>query len=515
MAPHADDVADLFARAKELHKSGKELARVEADYKSIIGSLSSDNMKSVDWEADVLHLLGALMVQRLRPGPMANFEENDESDSSLIGSNTNDTTQSEVGSRISCLADKDSEENQALAYLKRAVHLQPKNSKFWMSLGTAQWRLAEKTHVKLLEGACDAFLRTADLSADLSLTQFKSQALERAQCVMRILETDKLPLRRAVIIQQILELKPEHPRFHYILGICFKEMGKDEDAIQEFEKHIEIADCSHDSDPSGYKVAHARHWSAVLRGETTAAAPQDYVAGLFDCYAEKFEAHLVGQLQYKTPQALNELIRGVITNSDEICAPFERVMDLGCGTGLMGPLVKQLTDVRCLEGMDLSSQMLVKAREKGVYDVLFVADLNDAFLPKSIAKQADSEGLNAALSSANVDLEGIPDTSEAFGLVVASDVFVYIGCLDGIFAKARRWMHQGGLFAFSTEFSDDPIASNLGYKLNPTGRYSHAPEYVRGRASQHNFVLRAQRSLVLRYNGGEPVNGNIWVLSAA
>ena len=29
-----------------------------------------------------------------------------------------------------------------------------------------------------------------------------------------------------------------------------------------------------------------RHWLAVLRGETTATAPAEYVAGLFDGYAE-------------------------------------------------------------------------------------------------------------------------------------------------------------------------------------------------------------------------------------
>ena len=30
-----------------------------------------------------------------------------------------------------------------------------------------------------------------------------------------------------------------------------------------------------------------RHWLAVLRGETTATAPAEYVAGLFDGYAER------------------------------------------------------------------------------------------------------------------------------------------------------------------------------------------------------------------------------------
>ena len=45
---------------------------------------------------------------------------------------------------------------------------------------------------------------------------------------------------------------------------------------------------------------------------------------------------------------------------------WQRAADLGCGTGLMGPLLR--SHVACLEGADLSAAMVERAREKGCYD---------------------------------------------------------------------------------------------------------------------------------------------------
>jgi predicted TPR repeat methyltransferase len=56
-------------------------------------------------------------------------------------------------------------------------------------------------------------------------------------------------------------------------------------------------------------------------------------------------------------------------------AHWQLAVDLGCGTGLMGPLLR--SHVSVLEGVDLSTAMVEKARERGCYDrcglVAFVA----------------------------------------------------------------------------------------------------------------------------------------------
>jgi predicted TPR repeat methyltransferase len=52
--------------------------------------------------------------------------------------------------------------------------------------------------------------------------------------------------------------------------------------------------------------AAARFWLAAMSGGASAAAacPPEMVAGLFDEYADKFDDHLVGALQYRTPELL-------------------------------------------------------------------------------------------------------------------------------------------------------------------------------------------------------------------
>ena len=52
---------------------------------------------------------------------------------------------------------------------------------------------------------------------------------------------------------------------------------------------------------------------------------------------------------------------------------WPRCIDLGCGTGLMGPLLRG--HVGHLSGVDLSSGMVDKARQRGCYDDLAVGEL--------------------------------------------------------------------------------------------------------------------------------------------
>ncbi|MBK6472076.1 MAG: methyltransferase domain-containing protein [Betaproteobacteria bacterium] len=118
---------------------------------------------------------------------------------------------------------------------------------------------------------------------------------------------------------------------------------------------------------------------------------------------------------------------------------FDAALDLGCGTGLCGPLLRPLA--RHLTGLDLSAAMLGRARATGVYDRL---------------EQADAAQFLAAIS-------------ERFDLVVAADVLIYIGDPGPLFAAAQRAM-QRGLFAFTVEAADNgeagPVRHDQGRAVN-------------------------------------------------
>jgi predicted TPR repeat methyltransferase len=73
---------------------------------------------------------------------------------------------------------------------------------------------------------------------------------------------------------------------------------------------------------------------------------------------------------------------------------WSRCVDLGCGTGLMGPLLRQHT--AHLSGVDLSQGMVAKARERGCYDELGVGELVQ-HLTTAAALQSQGERAQARL----------------------------------------------------------------------------------------------------------------------
>ncbi len=208
----------------------------------------------------------------------------------------------------------------------------------------------------------------------------------------------------------------------------------------------------------------------ALTGEKRGDAPHEprpgLVAELFDSYASTFDTHLA-KLAYNVPRALAEVIASIE-------APPARgwtIVDLGCGTGLAGVEVREWA--RTLIGSDLSPRMIVRARERALYDELYVEDLR-------------------------ATLERVRDAD----LVVAADVLIYLATLDTTFAACAAALRPGGLLAFSTEVGEgDDIA------LQDTFRYRHSEAYIRRLADAHGFAAERLEPTTLRMENDTPVRG--------
>jgi predicted TPR repeat methyltransferase len=222
----------------------------------------------------------------------------------------------------------------------------------------------------------------------------------------------------------------------------------------------------------------ARFLVASLTGGHVDAAPADYVTELFDSYAPGFEAHLVDGLGYRAPAQLAELVAAAGAG-DELPQRAWRVIDVGCGSGLGGAAFRAIA--RHLIGSDLSPRMIEIARRRGIYDELHVEDLT------------------ATLRRARADAD----------LIVAADVFIYVGALDDAFRAAAGALRPGGLLALSTERGDGD-----GFRLQPSSRYAHGDGYVRGLAQRHGFAVREARDTVLRTDHTGPVAGVLYLLAA-
>ena len=81
---------------------------------------------------------------------------------------------------------------------------------------------------------------------------------------------------------------------------------------------------------------------------------------LYRDWAGRYDQQLEQELQYVAPAAIAQMLS--LAEPDHTV----RVLDVGCGTGLVGVSLRKLGFVH-LDGLDFSSQMLDEARRKGVY----------------------------------------------------------------------------------------------------------------------------------------------------
>jgi predicted TPR repeat methyltransferase len=262
--------------------------------------------------------------------------------------------------------------------------------------------------------------------------------------------------------RQAIGLKPDYAEAHSNLGVTLKFLGR----LEEAEASLRRAIVLKPDYPS------AKHMLAALTGEQTATAPQDYVEGLFDNFAAKFESSLVDNLEYKTPRVIAEMII-----KDSKFDSLGSIMDLGCGTGLVGMEIKQFCEH--LEGIDLSEKMLDKAKEKNVYNKLIKQDILDY------------------LSNASLN----------FDYFISTDVFIYIGDLSDVFQLIKSRNKTGGKLAFSTEDYDGDD-----FFLEQSGRYSHSKKYIEGLCEKFGYKLRHFETQALRKEKGEYITGGLYLL---
>ncbi len=365
---------------------------------------------------------------------------------------------------------------QARQSFEAALALAPGRASVLLNLGITLFRLKQWNEaLPLLQRAAAADPGQADVWSFLGLTH---EAIGQWQAALD-------PLARA------LKLAPEHAGLWLAYGRCHARIGSVESALTAFDRAVtlgpglaeawsarggllrelnrlqEASRCfekalSLGADPD----LHGYYLAAVRGAQTPAAPPRRYVEGLFDEYASDFQEHLVEQLRY---QAHESLVRPLIRAARR----YPTVLDLGCGSGLCGPLIRPLADA--IDGVDLSAGMLRQARRLGVYRDLFHADLAE-FLAGTALR---------------------PD------LVLAADVFIYVGDLSSVFRSVRRILAPSGCFAFTVETS--PEGQDV--RLLPSLRYAHSESYVRRLARTHGFTVSELFAAPLRDDQRQPVQG--------
>uniref|UniRef100_A0A7S0ZPW8 Uncharacterized protein n=1 Tax=Noctiluca scintillans TaxID=2966 RepID=A0A7S0ZPW8_NOCSC len=490
-------------RGSNFHKRGKVLEAVSC-YEKALQYLDVCETKVIplvrrsEVVAEALHLLAAARTQLLQKN-YGGAEEDDEIDDSC-----------DRGQRVPCSISPSEQAvvQHSVAMMKAALECLPggadeKRARIMHSTGVALILLGADSSKEAL----DNFRRSVQLlpnwwSARVNLCK---AIRRRAKCAPMD-EQRKLDEEAVCCMREMASQRPDEPRAFYRLGMALKSVGKTSEAIEALETHVSKTELL-GLEATG-KLPHTRHWLAVLKGETTTTAPPEYVSELFDYYAEKFEHHLVEKLHYNTPSLLMEDLACVDLSAVHRCA------DLGCGTGLMGPPLRAHGLRGLLEGVDLSEGMLLQCHKKGGrgvgYDRLLCGDVADIFthLPTEPSME---EPVPVERPERNPEREK-RGSSEAsfFQLVVAADVFVYIGDLLPVVRIVSQWLAVQGVFAFSTECVHQ--SGPFEYRITETGRYVHNPDFIRQLCEGEGLEFVSVRPVVLRMNGGKPVTGHIHVM---
>ena len=265
-----------------------------------------------------------------------------------------------------------------------------------------------------------------------------------------------------VSYKKAITLKPDYADFYANLGNTLRDQDKLLEAKLNYKKAIELK-----GDSKKFK-----HIFDALTGKTTNFAPREYVEVLFDNYAINFENSLVNKLEYKTP---NKIVEMIVAKNPNI--QLGSVLDLGCGTGLIGDEIKKYCSN--LEGVDLSKLMLEKASAKNIYDKLEHKDIVEY------------------LSTEDLD----------FNYFISSDVFVYVGNLSEIFRLIKSRNKSKGKFVFSTEHTDRD-----GFFLEQTGRYSHSKKYIESLCNKFGYKLSHFEVVNLRKNKNKFIIGGLYFL---
>ncbi len=265
----------------------------------------------------------------------------------------------------------------------------------------------------------------------------------------------------ADLFEQALELAPHWADAWFALGRARRDAHDPQGAAHAFREALHLDG----DDALGASLELSRLDASV----EIDAAPLAYVEGLFNAYAETFDRSLVEKLGYATPQKLSAMVTSL---GGVEPLHFARVLDLGCGTGLAGEAF--VAHAGWLEGVDLAGAMIDEARAKGVYNELTCTDV----------------------------LSFLAAAEHKYDLMLAADVFIYLGDLTRVFAAASAKLNPAALFAFSVERS-----SGSEIELRDSLRFAHSADYVLAALKAAGLEVVSIEQAVLRKDRGADVDG--------
>mmetsp|Transcript_26341 Transcript_26341/g.50056 ORF Transcript_26341/g.50056 Transcript_26341/m.50056 type:complete len:408 (-) Transcript_26341:34-1257(-) len=268
------------------------------------------------------------------------------------------------------------------------------------------------------------------------------------------------------------------------MGITEKKQGSFKRARDFFAKAFEI------NPKDGHalvQLASVDDGSNVIDNAVSSAKELDpeYVSALFDGYSSRFESELVDVLQYKGHVLLHNAFLKALRELGRSPLSVKKVVDLGCGTGLLGELVANEMPWVEVSGVDLSQRMIDIAQERKS--------------KRGRSVYASVSNGDAAKYLSNLDEKSIDS-------ILASDVIIYVGDISKVLEESSKCLIGGGLIGFTAETIEGSEADG-GVRLLPCGRFGHSRSYINYVAKLAGFEVLSWDDCVIRQQANLDVKG--------
>ena len=339
-------------------------------------------------------------------------------------------------------------EEAAIAF-EKSISINPKNAEAHNNIGILLQQQGQ------LEEAKHSFEKAIEI---------KETYYEAHNNLGNVLQKQNMLAEAIDSYRRTVNINPALFEGHVNIGNILKELGDISGAVVSYKTALTI-------DP---EASHVAHLVNALSGKNTNTAPRKYISKVFDEYAGHFESHLVDELEYRIPSVMKMYFDDLNSLNVE---KTKRAVDLGCGTGLVGKAFKESVDF--LWGIDLSSNMLEKAKSKNIYNRLTRGDIVD-------------------------ELEA---QEESFDLFLSADTFIYLGNLENIFKTIANKSHPNALFIFSVEHLEEGD-----FVLRETGRYAQSYSYIKKLAENNGFRIVKYSNERLRKDRDGWIEGGLYVL---
>jgi predicted TPR repeat methyltransferase len=217
-----------------------------------------------------------------------------------------------------------------------------------------------------------------------------------------------------------------------------------------------------------------RHAALTWQGNARAAdSPGRYAARILNPAAAAYDDHQLDVRQFRVPGLVERMLdarAGAQTR-------FERVLDLGCRTGLVGLVLRSRSGA--LTGIDVETSYLREAAAKGTYDALHAGD----------------------------PLALLASRQEVFDLIVVHDLPTTMADLGPLFAGVAAHLAPGGLAILVTE-----AGYNADSEPSTKGRHKHSGNHIEAVAARYGLTIEALEGEELQLDGGFWIDG--WIVAA-